>query len=182
MVLVNEGAPHAITTLIFTYLSNLKWLSNRSVNWLSSPRQYAPCNFPKKYHYQFSIVIKNYTRFEALTAVCLGFTKSGTWLWVAGQFSMFRKKAVPSPSKRQTVKKNGHHWIETELLTRCRAELQQAEDDVLIPVYRRRKVRELRSLTSLTRRVSDMGARRWKPSSQKWTIRNTLKYKLYATR
>jgi hypothetical protein len=37
------------------------------------------------------------------------------------------------------------------------AELQEAGDDVLIPVYRRRKVRELRSFASLTRRVLDMG-------------------------
>jgi hypothetical protein len=53
------------------------------------------------------------------------------------------------------------------------AELQEEGDDVLTTVYRRRKVRELRSSASLTRRVLDMGG----PSLKSLPVKtNNAKY------
>ena len=53
------------------------------------------------------------------------------------------------------------------------AQLHEAGDDVLITVYRRRKVRELRSLASLIRRILDMGS----PSLKSLPIKmNNAKY------
>lgn len=54
------------------------------------------------------------------------------------------------------------------------SELQEAGDDVLTTVYRRRTIRELRSFASLARSFLEMGVRRWKASPQKWIIRNTF--------
>jgi len=151
------------TTLISTYLSNLKdWPIAQLTDFTTTIS--IVCNFPKKCHYKFSTVITNYTRFEVLTAVfprihdVWGATESlGLILDVSDESSAITFEVSNSQEEQASLNSG---WVVGKVLWQNCRKLGM----MFWSLHRRRKVTELTSFASLTRRVLDMKVRRWKAS------------------